>query len=69
MQPVGEEGKWLDGRLGAEIETVMNRHKARGGYATLAGSARPVWVLRQGQVRLEKGKTVRPEAVDVLERL
>ena len=60
--------QWLDG-LGAEIEAVLNHHKARSGYATLAGSVRPVWVLRQSQIKLEKAKTVRSEAVEVLERI
>jgi DNA helicase HerA-like ATPase len=62
-------GRWLEDRLGIEIEAVLNRHKARTGYATLAGAARPVWVLRQSQLKLEKGKRVRPEAVEVLERI
>ena len=61
--------QWLDGRLGAEIEAVLKQHKARSGYATLAGSTRPVWVLRQSQIKLEKGKTIRSEAVEVLERI
>jgi hypothetical protein len=62
-------GRWLESRLGVEIETVLNHHKARSGYATLAGAVRPVWVLRQGQMKLEKGKAVRSERVEVLERI
>lgn len=58
--------QWGEGRLGSAIETVLNQHKARPGYATLAGSTRPVWVLRQSQIRLERGKTLRPETVEVV---
>jgi len=61
--------RWLESRLGVEIEAVLNRHKARSGYATLAGATRPVWVLRQSLLKLEGGKRVRPESVEVLERI
>jgi hypothetical protein len=66
LKAVRDSAQWLDGHLGAEIGAVLSQHKARSGYATLAGSARPVWVLRQSQIRLEKGKTVRSETVEVL---
>jgi DNA helicase HerA-like ATPase len=66
---VRDGANWLENRLAAEIETVLNQHKARSGYATLAGTARPVWVLKQSQIKLEKGKTVRSETVEVLERI
>jgi hypothetical protein len=69
LNAMREGTQWLDGRLGAEIEAVLNHHKARSGYATLAGSVRPVWVLRQSQIKLEKAKTVRSEAVEVLEHI
>lgn len=62
-------GRWLESRLGVEIETVLNQHKARSGYATLAGAARPVWVLRRSQIKLENGKTVRSEPVEVVESI
>jgi DNA helicase HerA-like ATPase len=62
-------GGWLESRLGMEIETVLNRHKARSGYATLAGAARPVWVLRRSQIKLENGKAVRSEPVEVMESI
>ena len=62
-------GRWLDSRLGMEIEAVLRQHKARSGYATLAGTARPVWVLRRSQLKLENEKTVRSEPVEVLESL
>jgi DNA helicase HerA-like ATPase len=60
---------WLESKLAVEIETVLNQHKARSGYATLAGAVRQVWVLRQKQIKLGKGKAVRSEAVEVLERI
>lgn len=69
IRTMRDAAQWLDGHLGTEIEAVMNRHKARPGYAALAGLSRPVWVLRQGQVNLEKGKSVRSEAVEVVERI
>jgi hypothetical protein len=69
LQTMRDGAQWLDGRLGTEIEAVLNHHKARTGFAALAGSTRPVWVLRQSQIKLEKGKTVRSEAVEVLERI
>ena len=42
-----DSGRWLESRLGAEVEAVLSQHKARSGYATLAGATRPVWVLRR----------------------
>lgn len=59
--------RWLEGKLGVEIEAVLSHHKVRSGYATLAGAARPVWVLRRSQIKLENGKTVRSEPVEVRE--
>jgi DNA helicase HerA-like ATPase len=64
-----DSASWLESQLGDKIDSVLNQHKARSGYATLAGAARPVWVLRQSQIKLEKGKTVRSEAVEVSERI
>lgn len=58
--------QWGEGRLASAIETMLNQHKARPGYATLAGSTRPVWVVRKGQIKLERGKTLRPETVEVV---
>ncbi len=69
FQQVGNLTNWLKTSLEGEIETVLSQHKARSGYATLAGVNRPVWVLRQSQIKLEKGKTLRPEQVEVLERI
>ncbi len=62
-------GRWLESRLAVEIEAVLNQHKARTGYATMAGVTRPVWVLRRSQIKLENGKTVRSEPVAVLESI
>jgi hypothetical protein len=67
VKAMGDGPGWLENRLSVEIETVLNQHKARSGYATLAGAARPVWVLRLSQIKLEKGKAVRSEPVEVLE--
>src|ERR1051326_666565 len=61
--------QWLQAKLGQEIESVLKQHNARSGYATLEGVARPVGVLRQSQIKLAKCKTVRPQAVEVLERI
>jgi DNA helicase HerA-like ATPase len=69
FQKAGDLANWLKTGLEGEIETLLNRHKARSGYATLAGVNRPVWVLRQSQIKLDKGKTLRPEQVEVLERI
>jgi hypothetical protein len=69
IKAMRDGGRWLESRLGVEIEAVLNHHKARSGYATMAGAARPVWVLRQSQIKLERGKVVRSEAVEVLERI
>ena len=66
---ISDGTQWLEDRLGEEIEAVLRQHNARPGYATLAGVARPVGVLRQAQIKLEKGKGVRSEAVEVLERI
>ena len=67
IRAMRDGSRWLENRLGMEIETVLNHHKARSGYATLAGAARPVWVLRRTQIKLGNGKTLRSEPVEVLE--
>jgi hypothetical protein len=63
---MGDRDRWLEGRLGAEIEAVLGHHNVRSGYATLAGAVRPVWVLRRTQLKLENGKSIRAEPVDVV---
>jgi len=60
-------GQWLQSKLPVEIETVLKRHKLRAGFAVLAGVSRPVWVLPQTEIKLAKGKSVRPQPVEVLE--
>jgi DNA helicase HerA-like ATPase len=69
LKAVNDGAQWLETRLAVEIEAVMSQHKARTGYATLAGGTRPVWVLRRTQIKPEKGKAIRSEAVDVVERI
>ena len=69
FQQMGNLTNWLKTSLEGEIETVLSQHKARSGYATLAGVNRPVWVLGQNQIKLEQGKTLRSEQVEVLERI
>ncbi|HUS37701.1 MAG TPA: ATP-binding protein [Verrucomicrobiae bacterium] len=59
---------WLQDRLPHEVETVLNRHRVRAGFANLAGSKRAVWVLPQSEVQLRKPKALRP-AVEVFEEL
>lgn len=61
--------RWLHRFLGAEIDAVLRQQKARSGFATLAGSARPVIVLRQNQIKFNKGKSLRCEPVEVVEKL
>ena len=60
-------GQWLQSQLPVEIESVLKRHKVRTGFAVLAGSSRPVWVLPQAEIKLAKGKSVRKQPVEVVE--
>ncbi len=69
LKTMRDGAPWLEGRLGTEIEAALDQHKARSGCAALAGSTRPVWVLRQSQIKLDKGKTVRAEPVEVREHV
>jgi uncharacterized protein len=61
--------RWLQERLPVEIEAVLSRHKVRAGYAVLAGVSRAVWALPQAEIKLEKGKTVKPQPVEVVEHI
>jgi DNA helicase HerA-like ATPase len=61
--------QWLQTHLPVEIERVLSRHKVRTGYAVLAGSTRPVWVLPQTEIKLRKGKVLRSQLVEVVERI
>lgn len=60
-----EGTQWLREKRPVEIETVLKRHQVRGGYAVLAGVARQVWVLPRGEFTLQRGKTLRPQVVDI----
>jgi hypothetical protein len=61
--------RWLQTRLPVEIEGVLKRLKARFGYAVLQGVTRTVWVLPQTEIKLAKGKTLRPLPVEVTEKI
>lgn len=61
--------RWLQTRLPVEIEAVLKRLKAQFGYAVLQGVTRTVWVLPQTEIKLAKGKTLRPLAVEVTEKI
>jgi DNA helicase HerA-like ATPase len=61
--------RWLQTQLPVEIEAVLNRHKARSGYAVLEGVTRAVWVVPQTEIKLAKGKTLRSPTVDVKDRI
>jgi len=60
---------WLQTRLPVVIETVLNRHKARSGYAVLEGVTRAVWVLPQAEIKLFKGKKPRPHPVEITDKI
>jgi hypothetical protein len=62
-------GEWLQSKLPVEIESVLKRHRVRTGFAVLAGVSRPVWVLPQTEIKLVKGKSVRTQSVEVVERI
>jgi hypothetical protein len=57
--------EWLKNQLPVEIDNVLSRHRAGLGYATLAGVARPVWTLPAGEIKLEKGKSIQAQSVEV----
>ena len=61
--------RWLQTRLPVEIETVLNRHKARFGYAVLEGVTRAVWALPQNEIKLSKGKMFRPQSAEVIKKI
>lgn len=60
---------WLQTRLPAEIEAVLTRHKRSSGYAVLEGVTRAVWVVPQVEIKLDKGKALRPSAVEVHDKI
>jgi hypothetical protein len=69
LQQRAEGAQWLQTRLPDEIETVLKRHDVQSGFAVLAGVARRVWALPRGELKLQKGKTLRAQAVDVTEHI
>jgi DNA helicase HerA-like ATPase len=66
---VDDGGQWLQNQLPVEIESVLKRHKVRTGFAVLAGVSRAVWVLPQTEIKLVKGKSARPQPVEVIEEI
>ncbi len=60
---------WLETQLPDVIKTVLNRHKARSGYAVLEGVTRAVWALPQAEIKLAKGKKPRPHSVEVTSKI
>lgn len=69
IKAMRDGGHCLEAKVNVEVEALLKKHKAHSGYATLAGTVRRVWVLRRVEVKLENGKTVRSEPVQVLERI
>ncbi|MGH7976226.1 MAG: ATP-binding protein [Limisphaerales bacterium] len=69
FKSLSDGSRWLRTRLPVEIETILNRHKARSGYAALEGVTRAVWALPQAEIKLAKGKKLRPQSVDVTDNI
>jgi hypothetical protein len=69
FKQVADGSLWLHAHLSQEIETVLQRHQVRSGYAVLEGVTRPVWALPISELKLEKGKTLRPGAVGVARQI
>ncbi len=61
--------EWLKTDLPLGIEKVLKRHEVRLGYAVLEGVTRPIHAIPQTDLKLEKGKTLRPMAVEVNDNL
>jgi hypothetical protein len=55
--------------LAREIATVLQRHKARTGYAVLEGVTRKVWAISQSELKLKTAKKLRPTPVEVADKL
>ena len=64
-----DKGEWVRTNLVKEIETVLDRHKVRSGYAVLAGVVRPVWVLPEADIKLNSGKSMRSQTVEVMDEI
>jgi uncharacterized protein len=55
--------------LPGEIAKILQRHKARTGYAVLEGITRPVWAIPQSDLKLKTQKRPRPTLVEVTDKL
>jgi len=62
---MGNGSEWLRNQLPIEIDNVLNRHRARVGYATLAGVARPVWTLPRAKSSWKKENRSKAQSVEV----
>lgn len=52
-----------------EISAVLQRHKARCGYAVLEGVTRRVWVIPQAEIKLKACKKLRSTPVEITDKL
>jgi DNA helicase HerA-like ATPase len=55
--------------LTREIAVVLQRHKARSGYAVLEGVTRRVWAIPQADLKFKVGKKPRPTPVQIADKL
>lgn len=55
--------------LSGEIATVLQRHKARSGYAVLEGVTRRVWAIPQPEIKLKGSKELRRTAISITDRM
>jgi hypothetical protein len=55
--------------LTREIAVVLQRHKARSGYAVLEGVTRRVWAIPQSRLKFKAGKKPRPTSVEITDKL
>src|SRR5205814_2357848 len=52
-----------------EITNILQGYKARTGYAVLQGITRPVWAIRESDLKLKAQKKPRPTFVEVTDKL
>jgi DNA helicase HerA-like ATPase len=55
--------------LTREIAVVLQRHKARSGFAVLEGITRRVWAIPQSHLKFKAGKKPRPTPVELADKL
>jgi hypothetical protein len=55
--------------LTREIAVVLQRHKARSGYAVLEGITRRGWAIPQPHLKFKPGKKPRPSPVEITDQL